>query len=87
MAHMYKICTGKDGLNRANWFELPTEMANVQGGMQTRKMWGHCAADWRSGATSSLCVPANAGMIFQVALSMLARHKNSNETTPCLGRR
>jgi ribonucleases P/MRP protein subunit RPP40 len=27
MAHMYKICTGKAGLNRAEWFEQPTEAA------------------------------------------------------------
>jgi ribonucleases P/MRP protein subunit RPP40 len=27
MAHMHKICTGLDGLNRADWFEPPTEAA------------------------------------------------------------
>jgi hypothetical protein len=27
MAHMHKICTGKDGLSRADWFEPPTEAA------------------------------------------------------------
>jgi hypothetical protein len=27
MAHMYKICTGKDGLNRADWFEPQIEAA------------------------------------------------------------
>jgi hypothetical protein len=27
MAHMYKICACKDGLNRAEWFEPPTEGA------------------------------------------------------------
>jgi hypothetical protein len=27
MAHMYKICTGKDGLRMADWFELPTVAA------------------------------------------------------------
>jgi hypothetical protein len=27
MAHMYKICTCRDGLERADWFEPPTEAA------------------------------------------------------------
>jgi hypothetical protein len=27
MAHMYKICTCKDGLNHSDWFEPPTEAA------------------------------------------------------------
>jgi hypothetical protein len=27
MAHMDKICTGKDSLHRADWFEPPTEAA------------------------------------------------------------
>jgi hypothetical protein len=27
MAHMYKICRGKDGQNRADWFKPPMEAA------------------------------------------------------------
>jgi ribonucleases P/MRP protein subunit RPP40 len=46
MAHMYKICTGKDGLRMADWFEPPTAAA-ARTRQHADPIWA--AAIWAAG--------------------------------------